>query len=433
MFSRYATTVSARCGGALFASTSIRNCSTATPSDVAAAAQPAAAVATTPPSAVSQKKLKKKGTLHPSLRPKAAGSSSAPSPSTSWFAVHRERTLRDLATNSNDKSNAGGVDPLIRPAVDLINSYPHFCTASSCSGRVSVFHRAMPTPGQIHNKNAEGGASAAEGQQSDLPMDVVIANKKRGTGLGTVFSSHDPLTDPRAVATQVYKDLVAARVPITRRKEGKEVGEGAESSSPHALAELLQVKFEPTILHTTCATMADAHQFIGASSDSGHRSTGIVVSRAGREEKTRRAAPPSPSSVEAAAEGMGSSAAAADANSSSSSEDGEASGEGLEAVGAGWKITAKMQSMINFDAPLYTATSGWTTHGGHLPLPDVFASAEGGVSAEDQRIAAAVIDSIERLLRHGNALFEENAARRERFIVALKEAEALAERRKKKH
>ena len=149
----------------------------------------------------------------------------------------RSATLRDLALNQHDRSNVGCVDAGIVPLVGALNADERYYTQSSCSGRVAAFHRMQ-----------DGG----------------VAKRKRGAGRGNVFSSHDPVADVSAVAEQVYAALTTCNTT-----------EGDKNwDLTHGVVEL---KFEPVMMHVACRSVAAAQSLLEAATSSGLRSSGVIA------------------------------------------------------------------------------------------------------------------------------------------------------------
>ncbi len=68
------------------------------------------------------------------------------------FRVRKDKILSDLSTPDSeytDKSPKGSIDEPIRDLIALINSYPGWCTTSSCSGRVAVFLEGSKSPSKL--------------------------------------------------------------------------------------------------------------------------------------------------------------------------------------------------------------------------------------------------------------------------------------------
>ncbi|RNF27537.1 tRNA wybutosine-synthesizing protein 3 [Trypanosoma conorhini] len=164
------------------------------------------------------------------------------------FMERREKILADLRENRNDKSHAGRVDPLVAPLVHLINDkFRCYVTSSSCSGRVSLFHR-----GQV--------SAAVEGQR---------AERKRGAfGQGALFQTHDAFSDvERAVEQLLVPALEGFSVWRTKQHEDDPLIYETE---------LLQLKFEPMIVHVLCETMDDAARLLQCATESGQMESGVL-------------------------------------------------------------------------------------------------------------------------------------------------------------
>lgn len=188
-----------------------------------------------------------------------AGKSSVPltelasSPST-WFEQFRADTLRHLAQNTNDKSLAGRVDPLVLPLVTAINAHAEMVTLSSCSGRLTLFHR--------------GTTSVPVGDG-----DATSQLAKRGAlGRGTLFQTHDPILD-KARVDVVVQDLMTAIDAFVQWRRGLGVSVGGAAVAN----ELLQFKFEPMILHIMVGELEHATRILNAASESGQRRSGILA------------------------------------------------------------------------------------------------------------------------------------------------------------
>lgn len=194
----------------------------------------------------------------PSIVAAAAAPNSSPLPE--WFVNNRLEILHNIEHNQKDFSLAGGVDPLIRPLVDFINKDERYVTLSSCSGRFSLFHRVSaprPTKGTQHG--SDDRTTPSVGATSPKPL------MKRGAGLGTVYQTHDPF-DADSGADAAAELAVHALKPLL--VEGRQPAEGDE---------LLQLKFEPMILHVMCSGVDDAVRLLNAANDAGLRRSGILA------------------------------------------------------------------------------------------------------------------------------------------------------------
>ena len=182
------------------------------------------------------------------------------------FDIQRRRIIDDLSSNTNDKSLAGGLDQRIRMLVEAINSDASYVTLSSCSGRVSLFHRQR-------NELVTNPAELPSLQQP---------RKKRGTGLGTLFQSHDPAHDPAdaASSTQIWEHVEGRLTKLTEAIEGFRRQESiVETTSNVVLEEILQLKFEPMILHVMCRDMQAAHTLLTVANEAGQRRSGLLSFR----------------------------------------------------------------------------------------------------------------------------------------------------------
>ncbi|EPY23772.1 tRNA wybutosine-synthesizing protein 3 [Strigomonas culicis] len=167
-----------------------------------------------------------------------------------FFVQNRAHIIADLRANTNDKSLAGCVDARIRPLVELINSdaLPQYVTSSSCSGRLSLFHRGK----------CEVGVEAA----------ATHAERKRGSfGRGMLFQSHDPLPDVAAAVQQRLLPALAAH----------EAWRATLPTTPLLYdTEVVQLKFEPMIVHVLCADVDAASALLQCASEAAQTTSGIL-------------------------------------------------------------------------------------------------------------------------------------------------------------
>jgi tRNA(Phe) wybutosine-synthesizing methylase Tyw3 len=162
------------------------------------------------------------------------------------FKNQKQEILQDLHENKNDKSLAGKVDPRILEMVNLINSKECFYTTSSCSGRISLFHRENPN---------ELSENLMEEQQK-------TTGKKRGSGRGTIFQSHDPLPlDCSSALEECWNQLQIEN-------------NSSSLSCPRGTVEL---KFEPLILHVRCRDLISAQKLLDAAAGAGLRKSGLIA------------------------------------------------------------------------------------------------------------------------------------------------------------
>jgi tRNA(Phe) wybutosine-synthesizing methylase Tyw3 len=189
--------------------------------------------------------------------PSVVAAAAAPlSPLPEWFAANRLEILHNIEHNQKDKSLAGGVDPLIRPLVDFINRDTRYVTLSSCSGRYSLFHRVS---------TSRAPASRLSDSDQELEGSASKPSMKRGAGLGTLYQTHDPFDADRGADTSAELALQAL-APLLL--PGRPSVEGDE---------LLQLKFEPMILHVMCSGLEDAVRLLNAANDAGLRRSGILA------------------------------------------------------------------------------------------------------------------------------------------------------------
>ena len=179
-----------------------------------------------------------------------------------WFTTRRNFLLQSLATATHDRSIAKCVDEGVRRIVDSVNEYPQFVTLSSCSGRMSLFHRTSTTA------TAAGGDPTTGESEGVKPTSDASSkpHRKRGNGKGTILSSHSPASDTAAFAAQVVSELQLG--------SGAEGGMAQSASFPFGLVEF---KFEPFILHVLCRTLGDASLLLQCGLESGYRHSGIIA------------------------------------------------------------------------------------------------------------------------------------------------------------
>lgn len=189
-----------------------------------------------------------------------------------YFCAMRAQILADLRTNTNDRSLAGRVDPQIADLVEYINtSFPQYVTSSSCSGRVSLFHRWTTSSSSSNSTDSSGvhdAAKAAESGDEVVGLAALERRKRGALGRGTVFQSHDPLPSDPNIAVQQHLVPALEEFWAWRRTQ-------AEGEQPQA-SEVLQLKFEPMILHVLCADFDAASELLKCASESGQMNSGIV-------------------------------------------------------------------------------------------------------------------------------------------------------------
>ncbi|EPY31136.1 tRNA wybutosine-synthesizing protein 3 [Angomonas deanei] len=176
-----------------------------------------------------------------------------------FFRNLRTQIVKDLKDNTNDKSLAGRVDPLVADLVEYVNThFSQYVTSSSCSGRISLFHKGKsdicsPTP--------------SDGQ------------RKRGSfGRGTLFQSHDPLPNVRQC---VQDDLLPTLVSFRAWRD-------TVVETPLLLqTEVLQLKFEPLILHILCEDVEAAAALLQCASEAAQTNSGIISCSKGTAENRK--------------------------------------------------------------------------------------------------------------------------------------------------
>ncbi|GET91714.1 methyltransferase TYW3, putative [Leishmania tarentolae] len=183
-----------------------------------------------------------------------------------YFASMRAQILSDLRTNTNDRSLAGRVDPQIAELVEYINSsFTQYVTSSSCGGRATLFHKGITSDG-----TGSAPYTTAEPVGSSLATDVSSAERrKRGSfGRGTLYQSHDPL--PTDTCITVRESIVPALEEFWAWRQAQ------TSDARLQTTEMLQLKFEPMILHVLCADFQAAAELLKCGSESGQMNSGIV-------------------------------------------------------------------------------------------------------------------------------------------------------------
>lgn len=178
-------------------------------------------------------------------------------PVASCFEQHRTKVLLDLLSNQNDRSLAGRVDPLILPTVAMINSLPQYVTLSSCSGRFSLFHRGVLRSPPVVDANTP-----------DNSTELKECSKRGAFGRGTLYQTHDPFPD-RHLQSSAEGSLLAALKAFAEWRTLQE--------APDVEDEVLQLKFEPMILHVMARSIDDAAVLLHSASEAGQRRSGILA------------------------------------------------------------------------------------------------------------------------------------------------------------
>ena len=175
------------------------------------------------------------------------------------FSKFREETLKNLLEGTGDKSRAGGVDEGILHIVQRINTHPLWCTTSSCSGRLLIFHRAGRTQ-----------RVAVEGQK--------ISGLKRGVGgRGVLFESHSILPDQTlsSVAQNIWERTSEIAAAMTADNH-------YSSNCPVMEQSMVELLWSPMLLHVRCGDLGSAAQLVHAGTAAGFRRSGMMLS-AGRQ------------------------------------------------------------------------------------------------------------------------------------------------------
>ncbi|SCU67337.1 Methyltransferase TYW3, putative [Trypanosoma equiperdum] len=210
-----------------------------------------------------------------------------PVPNSTFFGQRRQKILEDLQENKNDKSLAGRVDPQVAPLVQFINEhFSCYVTSSSCSGRVSLFHKGQLSAGCPINPLAE-----AKVLKADANADM--HNRKRGAfGQGALFQSHDPIPNVEEMVTQRLVPVLGSFEEWRSRQLQLEGGLKLMQEKKHFDSllhetELLELKFEPMIVHVQCETLDDAARLLQCANESGQMESGILSCSRGANEQRK--------------------------------------------------------------------------------------------------------------------------------------------------
>jgi tRNA wybutosine-synthesizing protein 3 len=189
-----------------------------------------------------------------------------------------------------DKSPKGSVDYHIQPLVDLINQHSHYCTLSSCSGRLSLFDPSGLSKGSGRTSETENpvgdGVPPIDGDEdatTTSPDDVVATNGNiqqhdnsrkdvggdagdsgvGGKGVGRwVLVSHD-YVEPQ----ELIDSLSSSSMSSTTTSNSN----STTSTNPWIL------KFEPMLLHVAASSLSHGQQLLRLALDLGFRESGLVV------------------------------------------------------------------------------------------------------------------------------------------------------------
>ena len=400
-----------------------------------------------------------------------------------WFSMQKALAMKQLNCGERDRSIVGAVDRGIADVVAAINVHPAYFTTSSCSGRMVMFHRTERSPhnplgslanddegpSEIHDDSCElppfegsnniVGSSARSDKNSVLPTRRL----KRGSGEGTIWSSHEPTINPsarRALASQLARSLTLASLP----------GGGSASAPPNLSAKqnneglllplrstrfatgMVDLRFEPAILHVRCCTLQDASALLAAATSAGFRNAGMIAPpvKLDTRRRTWGCAASRPDAVPAAQEGTDSSCAgdgkdarhhrggaiapqqhAVESFSVRSSQDvalaaaGEphdvSDGSTPAMVDNKFELShsflCRLLSPLTFSVPL--VENGFSV----FPDPPRERSCEGDDPDDLHLNAAAAALAVERWLEIGDTYFAKNEQTKGRFITAFRSCE----------
>lgn len=132
------------------------------------------------------------------------------------FALRKQRVLYDLMSSDTDKSPKGFVDEPIAQLIQDINASERFCTTSSCSGRIALFHTK---------------------RDDDHHLGKWV------------------LVEHRTISSKEVFDMIQSCNLSSNSK--------------------VYLKFEPFILAVECATIQDAQMLLRIGVDAGFRESGI--------------------------------------------------------------------------------------------------------------------------------------------------------------
>ncbi|RMD43144.1 hypothetical protein DV735_g2015, partial [Chaetothyriales sp. CBS 134920] len=193
------------------------------------------------------------------------------------FTAKKQRILAALSVPESeyfDNSPKGSVDEPIRELIDLINSYPGWCTTSSCSGRVTVFVEG-PKNGsasadglEVENGNGEDDDDSEGGTQTGTKKTSARAKKITKAGPGGkggghwLFVSHSALGDTTSTDQLNITDLESPSTPI-------------QGDDDPVTTRLVHLSFSPLILHVLCASLDHARPLLAAAINAGFRESGV--------------------------------------------------------------------------------------------------------------------------------------------------------------
>jgi tRNA wybutosine-synthesizing protein 3 len=162
-----------------------------------------------------------------------------------------------------DKSPKGSVDAPIQHLVDLINQHSHFCSLSSCSGRMSLFDPNGDSYGSNDDStdNVIGDLSRDDGARFRSQSPSMTARAGKGHGRW-ILVSHDKLSPQALVDALAQNDSVPW-----------------QSQFKPTMRQSWTFKFEPMLLHVAAASLPWGQQLLRLALELGFRESGLVVTR----------------------------------------------------------------------------------------------------------------------------------------------------------
>ncbi|PHH65765.1 hypothetical protein CDD81_1492 [Ophiocordyceps australis] len=179
------------------------------------------------------------------------------------FTEKKTRILQQLSLpldEYTDASPKGSVDAAIRHVIDEVNNADGFVTTSSCAGRVSVFLEGKRSRA-VDGDGADERLVDGDGQSSQM---AGVGGK--GAGGTWLYVSHE------AMGTRDVHSWVEA-LQFTETATGSRRPFSSEQSPQRRL---VQLKFEPMILHVLAASLAHAQLLLTCALQAGFRESGAV-------------------------------------------------------------------------------------------------------------------------------------------------------------
>jgi tRNA wybutosine-synthesizing protein 3 len=172
-----------------------------------------------------------------------------------------QTSIHNGMSQFRDKSPKGSVDEPIQHLVDLINRHSHYCTLSSCSGRLSLFNPNGKGT-NTNSTNEHGDFLAEEGSTaSTRNKSTTMSGKGRG---GWVLVSHE------AVPHHVLVDALQVDDPQN--------GDTAPPTQDFPIPQKAWIfKVEPMLLHVAAASLHHGRLLLRLALDLGFRESGLVV------------------------------------------------------------------------------------------------------------------------------------------------------------